>query len=879
MASQITKASESRNFHELFNQAVADGLRPDASDVDPSRVYRHVPAKLAERYRKCLEPWEAFRAGVLRETGNNPDPRTIQTLKHYAEFLGRIMKGRNDKKNKKPSPNSLRSAMRRFCSTWDRENAKTGLYIPEETRRSIAPYILGPLAGKLGFVTGKAARRPRTFLTRENYVHLMMLLWGEDWHDYKHEGSRVDKANLLNNHCYTSARDMQCIIGWYDGEPDIRLKFTREFCKGRDDNQPEHPFSERMAVGSEGYPPLFAQPMVHWLANILSSGALAGIKTLDDILKIRPPKNSRYRELNWEKEMLDKPVFPEWSADGPANKPQSPTGLGKQASDWAIRARLTTGLSFHAVRREILIQCNDGGYSIGQVIKFASQKSLNVLVDSYFGSISTIDGAAMYQGLQPRKDLADDFRSATMKYNPGLKFSLPSENNHILRGSPEYLGVMKEISMLDEAIVESNCPEEKAKYIAQRHSFIKKRTKLRNKCLRDFQIGQDIDYDIQKEPFQQTDKNKDHYERIEHMLPPERMRLMESMGVSTSPRTDLWKEAIQDLIACRNTKRNVYFQQCMEPLNGKCAVPSCQQIMDSLPAKKQWEHVYHCFETYYMEMYGFAHDVHSVPVPELQDMENKFGESNQIRHKNAESPFVTHTWKYQKSRASQDRTSPSDDGLSELSSPTSGDIDSAWSGDGSIAAGTPLPEQQFDVKVLEAGRNTNQKQFADEMAIDPLLFDGDPTATDSAEKCLNGLKGNKSSNDIPPKEATRTENEDKPSSDAHYPVDRLLGKWGYRGVIWYYLKWDDGSYSFEREADIAKHLRDEFEKKDFSGFKEGAKVKAVKNRKGKATMYLTSFEGCREEWLLPERALHSDLLIGYTRMKGRRKAKKTRKEL
>ncbi|QPG94485.1 hypothetical protein C2857_006185 [Epichloe festucae Fl1] len=45
--------------------------------------------------------------------------------------------------------------MRRFCGTWGRENAGTGTCIPEDTRRSIAPYILGHhLARKLGLTTG-----------------------------------------------------------------------------------------------------------------------------------------------------------------------------------------------------------------------------------------------------------------------------------------------------------------------------------------------------------------------------------------------------------------------------------------------------------------------------------------------------------------------------------------------------------------------------------------------------------------------------------------------------------------------------------------------------------------------------------------------------
>jgi hypothetical protein len=45
-----------------------------------------------------------------------------------------------------------------------------------------------------------------TFLTIENYVDMEELLWLNDYHNYVHEGSRVDCSALLKMHCYTSAR-------------------------------------------------------------------------------------------------------------------------------------------------------------------------------------------------------------------------------------------------------------------------------------------------------------------------------------------------------------------------------------------------------------------------------------------------------------------------------------------------------------------------------------------------------------------------------------------------------------------------------------------------------------------------------------------------
>jgi hypothetical protein len=64
-------------------------------------------------------------------------------------------------------------------------------------------YIEGELAEKLGL---KDLHRDQEFLTIENYVKLHEHLWFNDHHDYVHEGCRVGNANLLNTHCFTSAR-------------------------------------------------------------------------------------------------------------------------------------------------------------------------------------------------------------------------------------------------------------------------------------------------------------------------------------------------------------------------------------------------------------------------------------------------------------------------------------------------------------------------------------------------------------------------------------------------------------------------------------------------------------------------------------------------
>jgi hypothetical protein len=42
-----------------------------------------------------------------------------------------------------------------------------------------------------------------TFLTMENHVNMKVLLRLNDYHNYVHEGSRVDCSALLKMRCYT----------------------------------------------------------------------------------------------------------------------------------------------------------------------------------------------------------------------------------------------------------------------------------------------------------------------------------------------------------------------------------------------------------------------------------------------------------------------------------------------------------------------------------------------------------------------------------------------------------------------------------------------------------------------------------------------------
>lgn len=107
-----------------------------------------------------------------------------------------------------------------------------------------------------------------------------------------------------------------------------------------------------------GPPPLYAQPMLFWLANIISSKALKGNPALEEVLDLTPPDDRKHWVMQWEERMSEEPVFPGWTSRGPEEKSRSLSNWGRQASDWAKRARFVDGMGLHCPRREALVKAN-----------------------------------------------------------------------------------------------------------------------------------------------------------------------------------------------------------------------------------------------------------------------------------------------------------------------------------------------------------------------------------------------------------------------------------------------------------------------------------------------------------------------------------------
>ena len=91
------------------------------------------------------------------------------------------------------------------------------------------------------------------------------------------------------------------------------------------------------------------------IANLVSAGAFKRYKTVDQVMAARPGKGRKYRKLRWDPVVLDKPVFPQWSVDGPKDNSMSDASWGAYCAAWEKRANLLWK-GMHSIRREILIR-------------------------------------------------------------------------------------------------------------------------------------------------------------------------------------------------------------------------------------------------------------------------------------------------------------------------------------------------------------------------------------------------------------------------------------------------------------------------------------------------------------------------------------------
>lgn len=145
-----------------------------------------------------------------------------------------------------------------------------------------------------------------------------------------------------------------------------------------------------------------------------------------------------------------------------------------------------------------------------------------------------------------------------------------------IKDSTEYRSMTEEIDILTQRIA-ANSEGNATVLRAQRTTLYNKRNSLIKNELRKLQLQQKVDYETDKAPHDETDWHKGHFNRIKHMLPPERLRLATTMMAQASPRSHTWIQAIEDLICLRKSDCKVAYQRGLQPVDGFCPISSCRQ--------------------------------------------------------------------------------------------------------------------------------------------------------------------------------------------------------------------------------------------------------------------------------------------------------------
>ncbi|KAK4209474.1 hypothetical protein QBC37DRAFT_378040 [Rhypophila decipiens] len=558
-------AAKTRRFAE------EKGYIGDINNVNNNAVPRPVLPYTQGQYEILLELWDECKDDLFRKHGTVASALCLQSLKLFAEFIGNSTLGILDPSGK-AAVQTVRNYFWRFVSGWNLQNPES--IIPRDFHDSVTDDIKTRIKSKLGL---SELTRTKTFLTLENFIYLERQLWENDPHEYVHEAYRVFISAKPKCHVYTPTRlgeisegstrrgtgnglryrDTVLLVTWKDGQPELRYSLKREFAKGLHDKPAQRPTH----ILYEEVPDqlLVVQPMV---------------------LAATPPEDGRQWEFEWEDTVLDYPVFPEVSADGPVwDKIQTGSSFNSQLASLSERARLREAIEVHSGRRNAILKATENGFSNDELLKFAAHTNQITRTRDYLSSICGIDGQASFLGTQLRRDMAEDFRSATVRRNPELFLSLPAQQQ-------------------DE-------PQERPEYIEIRAELYERKRKLVRQELLNIQKTQERIHPSDSTKSFHTDQHRTRFGRLRHMM-PHRSSLADLLFLNAPLRSAEGIQAINHLISLIREPSNVAYQQSLQPRQGTglCPTPGCTEHVEEKEPGKRWSHIFTCSMAYHRNNTG-----------------------------------------------------------------------------------------------------------------------------------------------------------------------------------------------------------------------------------------------------------------------------------
>ncbi|KAH8797645.1 hypothetical protein F5884DRAFT_874658, partial [Xylogone sp. PMI_703] len=532
-------------------------------DVNDELVLRPLQPCTERNYVNMQEFWDAYE-------GENPGakPYVLSTSKHFMKTCVSCWR-------KGISVWTVYQRWSDFIAGWQRRPGEC--QISSQVTKSIYNYILGHLKETYGLST---ERRIKTFLTPAHFTILVEHKWQKDWYQPDHPAILVIDHALDLSSIYTSSRLKEYVNLRYKdlefgilrnqrGEATIGVVPTRD-AKGFAANpsrRPKHGLYEDIE-------PLFANPVLPFLAIALAFDAFQDYHTQESIFDILPPRRGTVKVIKFRKDILEEFFFQRMDGKGATGKAERAASYHRRKVELGHRAGYETNITTFAARREAQVRVEDDGYGESARMIFAGHNDRDVFRRSYASSLA-VDGMASYWKKRRDTELIESFRGMSLQWHPSLIQSLPAKVQDDLRRQPDFIALSEELKSLGEKVKDLTTESEIQLTQMRRAELISKRRQLMSEELTKWQR---IQSDKELEDSKHNIASKPTlFNRIRY-LDPLRDRLASSLFLNATLRSEDGRRALHDMIALCTEKVEVAYRPSSQPENGCC--PVCGQEMD-----------------------------------------------------------------------------------------------------------------------------------------------------------------------------------------------------------------------------------------------------------------------------------------------------------
>ncbi|KAJ5302313.1 hypothetical protein N7508_007176 [Penicillium antarcticum] len=549
------------------------------------------------KYDKSVLNWALWRlsrneAADANFSKDEPDP-TPQILKSFAEDYVATRKNL-------PSQKTACLNLISFTSRWERETSRS---LPREIKDDVLNFIRTDLTAKYNLPTKP---RERSTVTAKDIEYLLRGLFGNDWHDYRHERARVQTGSALAMFSGSGARagavvessayrnTNECLyyrhitlnVKWSPQTGSLKRWVTidPEFLKGwrcRDDTILNW-FREHPVLGMN---------FVFWvIVHGIADGAFKGLSTVAEVLNVKPPKGRESYTLKWEESVRDTPFFRMVTPEGPKqNGALTFSSLRHNFTSLARRECFRDVLRVHGIRGGVAnrIDPKASEATRGQALDHQNHDTYI----KYQSSVKSLDIQALFYDLEPDYECRDMEQSMAHHRDPNAPQQLDAAAITAFRERDDIKRINENIASLTSRI--AGKPRLHEQLAIERTQLYNKKAKLLLAWKKDFvQRWWDSAYEeyVSGNDFSERDKTPvfDIYKKYL----PERARLRDFLFTKTTLDSNIGQQCLRDMVAlCTSRERVVYYPN-MLPEDGQC--PVCSTSMFDIAMQGRAKHILQC---------------------------------------------------------------------------------------------------------------------------------------------------------------------------------------------------------------------------------------------------------------------------------------------